>query len=151
MPIYMQIPGIAGDSTNALHPHTFELMSYSWGGSRAISTTGGGRGRVTFTEVTVMMPLQFRTPELMLAVVDARNFSTAAIFDSIAGGTAEYDILQIDFSHVSLASWFETSNGDLPAVQLTFRYGAVTVTTQFPNADGRLQSDSVNWTTSFRG
>jgi len=151
MPIYMEIAGIQGESTSDIHPHTFELTSFSWGVRDGIQSNSTSVARPIFLDITVMLHLSLNVPKLFLAVVQGQHFAHLNIYDTNTQHDRPVDVEKMMFTNAIFTSFTNSGSGgnDLPAVQLTFTYGAVQVESKFQNDIGNFDVVDVNWSTSL--
>jgi type VI secretion system secreted protein Hcp len=72
----LEIDGIKGESTDAKHPNTIEIESYSWGASNdgsAAHGSGAGAGKVHFQDLHFTAQVSKASPELLLACASGRH------------------------------------------------------------------------------
>ncbi len=81
MPIYMQIEGIEGDVTAENFRGWFEVYSFSWGVTNHSvgGGSGGGAGRATFSDLSVMKPAGKGSPSLFVNCASGRHFQRAEV------------------------------------------------------------------------
>jgi type VI secretion system secreted protein Hcp len=140
---FLQIDGIAGESTNAKHKGAIDLLSWSWGETNTVAHGGGGAGKVVFQDLHVTAPVSKASPALFLACATGQHFKEAKLSAQRGGGKASGDFLTWTFSDV-LISGYQTGGseaGDTPpidSVSLNFTNAQISYKAQKP--DGSLDA-----------
>ncbi|MGH7335807.1 MAG: Hcp family type VI secretion system effector [Candidatus Rokuibacteriota bacterium] len=78
--IFLQLNGIAGESTDKQFPQQIEVLSYEQNVTQTIIRMGGGgmaAGRPEFPDVRFRKVLDRASPELLLACASGQRFETA--------------------------------------------------------------------------
>ena len=132
--IYLTIPGLKGPSTNPKFPGAIELNSFSFGVENPISigTTGGGAGKITFSQVNVVKAVDQTSPLLLNAAGHGTHFATATLSLVKVGGTAgtsaaAYLVYEFKTVYVSTIQTSASSGGDSPVESVGFEVGAITI------------------------
>jgi type VI secretion system secreted protein Hcp len=79
---FLKIDGIAGESTDKIHPGEIEVESFSWGETQTATVGGGGgggTGKVIPQDFHFTAGLSKASPNLMLACATGRHFPTATL------------------------------------------------------------------------
>jgi len=85
---FAKIGDIKGESIDDKHKDEIEVLSFSWGGSKAGSMahgTGGGEGKATFHDLSFVHNIDKASPVLMQACVTGTHFKEATITHRKAG------------------------------------------------------------------
>ena len=109
--IFAKIGDIKGESLDAKHKDEIEVLSFSWGVTNAgnIGTGGGGgAGRATFQDLSIVHKIDKATPRLLAACATGGHLKDATITQRKAGkGQQEYLIIKMNdiiITGVSLSS-----------------------------------------------
>ncbi len=108
----LEIEGIKGESSDKKHPGTIEIDSFSWGVSNAASMasgSGGGAGKASFSDLSMMTNTCKASPLLMLACATGQHIKSAKLFVR-KQGTEQHDYYVITLTDL-LVSSFQTSGG----------------------------------------
>jgi type VI secretion system secreted protein Hcp len=143
---FLQIDGIAGESTNAKHKGAIDLLSWSWGETNSGphgGGGGGGAGKVTFQDLHFAAPVSKASPALFLACATGQHFKEAKLSAQRGAGKAVGDFLTWTFSDVLVTSYQSggTETADAPpidSVSLNFSKAQISYKAQRP--DGSLDA-----------
>src|SRR5262249_44442025 len=127
---YLKIDGLKGDSKDAAHPGSIEVMSWSWGASRDGASMATQRGKEPPRPIggsfTIKKTTDSASPSFFKAAVNGRHFPKMVLYVRKAGGEQEtaYTFEDCTVAHLS-------SMG--PTESVTFEYGRLgTSTTPVP-------------------
>jgi type VI secretion system secreted protein Hcp len=143
---FLQIDGIAGESTNAKHKGAIDLLSWSWGETNPGphgAGGGGGAGKVVFQDLHVTAPVSKASPALFLACATGQHFKEAKLSAQRGGGKAAGDFLTWTFSDV-LITGYQTGGSEgadtapIDSVSLNFAKAQISYKAQKP--DGSLDA-----------
>ena len=137
---YLQIPGIAGQSTDSKHPGWIEIQSFQWGVGRGTtmgSATGrAGAGRSSVGEIQITKTVDSASPKLFQAAATGKHFQTAVIEQAGSGGRSMTITLQDVF--VSSVQNAGAGGGDIPTESITLQFARSS--TQYANSSmGTMQ------------
>jgi type VI secretion system secreted protein Hcp len=139
---FLQITGIAGESTDAKHKGWIDVDAWSWGETNTgpVSAGGGaGAGKVQMQDFQFTTRVSKASPALFLACANGQHMKEAKLA-AVKTGAMQQEFLTWTFSDV-LVSGYQTSGagGDLvmDAVSLTFSKIKVEYKAQKP--DGSLE------------
>jgi type VI secretion system secreted protein Hcp len=143
---FLQIDGIAGESTNAKHKGAIDLLSWSWGETSSGAHGaggGGGAGKVSFQDLHFAAPVSKASPALFLACATGQHFKQAKLSAAKRAGKGADDFLTWTFSDVLVSSYQSggTETADAPpidSVSLNFTKAQISYRTQ--KADGSLDA-----------
>ena len=98
--IFAKIGDIKGESVDAKHKDEIEVLSFSWGVTHPVSAAhggGGGEGKATFNDLTIVHHIDKATPSLMRACATGEHLKEATITHRKAGkGAAEYLVVKMN-------------------------------------------------------
>ena len=97
--IFAKIGDIKGESLDAKHKDEIEVLSFSWGVTNAGSITpgGGGAGKATFQDLSIVHNIDKASPKLMQACATGTHLKEATITHRKSGkGQQEYLIVKLN-------------------------------------------------------
>ena len=143
---FLQIDGIAGESTDAKHKGAIDVLSWSWGEANTGAHGaggGGGAGKVSFQDLSFTTRVSKASPALFLACATGQHFKQAKLSAQRSGGKTAGDFLTWTFSDV-LVSAYHTGGSEgadtppLDQVALNFSKAQISYKAQKP--DGSLDA-----------
>ena len=134
---YLKIDGVDGESQDANHKDWIDVLSFSYGLSNTSSSTGGGGGRaskVSFSELTVLTPIDKSMPLLFADSLDGKVAKSAEL--DVVKGNGE--MIEYKLSDVIVTSVVDAGEGgdSRPVEQIDLRYSAVEFDYTPLNSDG---------------
>ncbi len=98
MPIYLNIPGITGDSTSAQYTGWFTVSSFSWGETLSTGgSTGGGAGKAVATAFNVTKTAVGEgSPLLFVACATGKHLQTVSIV--VTAHSRDAEVVQESFT-----------------------------------------------------
>jgi type VI protein secretion system component Hcp len=139
-PLFMNVTGIPGGSTDPLHPHWIDVTGYSDSFSNSELTLGQG-GPPKFGSLVVTMPDSVAVPSLLRALNMASNLPSVELQgSSTPPAGSERNYLTIQLTNARVTALGETSTGDQPAETLTVTAQKVSV--NYTNLANGIQSTS---------
>jgi len=121
---FLKIEGIDGESSDAQHPNTIQIESWSFGESNAGITrgSGGGAGKASFSDISFTSSISKATPKLMLAVANGKRFPKATLMVRKAGSDQQ-DYYKVTLSNVMVSSYANSGSGtSLPTDQFSLNF-----------------------------
>jgi type VI secretion system secreted protein Hcp len=100
--IFAKLGDIKGESTDNKHKDEIEVLSYSWGVTNPAhfgSGSGGGAGRATFQDLSILHKIDKASPKLLEACATGEHLKDATITFRKAGKGQE-DFLIIKMNEV---------------------------------------------------
>jgi type VI secretion system secreted protein Hcp len=98
--IFAKIGDIKGESLDAKHKDEIEVLSFSWGVTMAATASpgsGGGTGKATFQDLSVVHTIDKASPKLLEACATGAHIKEATITHRKAGkGQQEYLIFKMN-------------------------------------------------------
>jgi type VI secretion system secreted protein Hcp len=146
---FLQITGIAGESTDAKHKGWIDVEAWSWGETNAgaVSHGGGGAaGKVQMQDFHFTTRLSKASPALFLACATGQHMKEARLA-GVRTGPMQQDFLTWTFTDV-LVSGYQTggSSGDLVMDQVSLQFSKIKVEYKAQKADGSLGAPvSAGW------
>jgi len=136
----LEIDGIKGESSDAMHPGAIEIESFSWGATNPGDTSVGG---LSFTDLRITTKIGKASPQLMLACATRNRISKATLYIRRPGETKE-EYYKVEMADV-LVSSYQSSGSSMstsgetdsrPTEEVAFYYNKVSVL--FTDPDGSL-------------
>src|SRR5215813_5736581 len=97
--IFAKLGDIKGESIDDKHKDEIEVLSFSWGVTNAgsmISGGGGGAGKATFQDLTIVHHIDKASPSLMQACATGAHLKEATITHRKAGkGQQEFLVVKM--------------------------------------------------------
>jgi type VI secretion system secreted protein Hcp len=141
---FLDIAGITGESTAKGFEGKVEIVSFSWGGSNAItvgSGTGGmSGGKVSLSCFNLMKRTDKASTDLFQGLCSGKHYATATVTMRKAGGE-QLQYLTYKFTDVMVESiqWSGSTGGDdTPVESLSLAYSKVEIEYKPQNANGSL-------------
>jgi type VI secretion system secreted protein Hcp len=86
--IFAKLGDIKGESLDAKHKDEIEVLSFSWGVANPATTgPGGGAGKVTFQDLSIVHRIDKATPQVLKACATGEHLKDATITHRKAGKT----------------------------------------------------------------
>ncbi|TMC11013.1 MAG: type VI secretion system tube protein Hcp [Chloroflexi bacterium] len=133
-------PAVAGESTAVGHQNEIDIVSWSFGETRAAAAGGGGQhaGRVSMTDFHFTKRVDKASPALFLAVASGTHYKTATL--SVRNGAFQegQDFLKYKLSTVLVTSFSLEGHGEgsqereLDSFSLAFQKIQITYTPTSP-------------------
>lgn len=148
MPIYMQIQGIDGDVSAEGFRGWFEVFSFSWGVSNhaTVGGGGGGAGRATFSDLSVMKPAGKGSPALFVNCASGRHFARAEVdvaMSTEGGPTVFEKFLLTDCMITSYQ--IGGSGGERPTESLSLNFTKIEFRQLVQNEEGAFDYQHAGW------
>jgi len=112
--IFAKIGDIKGESVDDKHKDEIEVLSFSWGLANAgtPASPGGGAGRATFQDLSIVHQIDKASPSLMGACATGTHLKEATITHRKAGkGQQEYLIIKMNDVIITGVALNDTSEG----------------------------------------
>jgi type VI secretion system secreted protein Hcp len=107
--IFLTIDDIKGESQDLTNKDWIDVVTWHWGlaqGGTAHSGTGGGSGKVSVRDITIVKLVDRASPNLIKLCCSGKHFSKAELVFRKAGGQAlEYLKLELSDGLVSAVSY----------------------------------------------
>ena len=140
--IFAKIGDIKGESLDAKHKDTIEVLSYSWGVTNAGSMahgSGGGEGKATFHDISFVHNVDKASPVLMQSCATGAHLKEATITHRKAGkGQQEYLIVKLNDVIITGVTHGGTGDGMTENVSMSF--AKVDFEYKPQKADGSLEA-----------
>ena len=142
--MFIKIDGIEGESLDDSHANEIQLESMSWGASNTGSFaegTGGGAGKVSFTDLSCAKKLDKASPILYLSCSTGKHIPKAVLTLRKAGGKQE-DYFRVTMSDVLVSSVQDSGHaqGDVPLESFTLNFAKIEFAYKPQKADGTLDA-----------
>jgi type VI secretion system secreted protein Hcp len=122
--IFAKLGDIKGESADSKHKDEIEVLSFSWGvtnGGSVVSGPGGGTGKATASEMTLVHAIDKASPGLMRACATGRHLKDATITHRKAGkGQSDYLIVKLDDILITAVTHAGDTQSNAETVNLSF-------------------------------
>jgi len=149
--IFVEIEGVAGESTNPLHKNSIEIMSWSWGASQTATGGGGGSGGTVGREgpkghVTLIKRIDKATPLLFKRCVDGTPLPLVTVHLTRADGQTylKYELKNVMVSSLVHGGDLDGDGAPDETLELEFN-GAKLTYTQFDVSGRPVGQTSAEW------
>ena len=146
---FLQLSGIAGESTDDRHKGQIEILAWSWGvknTSNPIAGGGGGSSKPTPLDFIFISRLSIASPPIMLAAATSRHIPFALLSVVHPGSKSATTFMTLRLDDV-LVNSYQQSSGDtdgFPVDVVHLGYSRITYTDHPQRADGTLGSPIVS-------
>jgi type VI secretion system secreted protein Hcp len=149
---FLQISGIAGESTDAKHKGWLDVDSWSWGESHSSGggggAGGGGAGKVQMQDFHFVTRVSKASPKLFLACAQGQHIKEAKLVARKAG-KGQQEFLSWTFEDI-LVSSYQTGGSEAsdmqPVDQASLTFAKIKVEYRAQKADGSLEAPiSAGW------
>jgi type VI secretion system secreted protein Hcp len=141
--IFAKLGDIKGESLDDKHKGEIEVLSYSWGVTNAGSLgagTGGGAGKATFRDLSIVHKIDKASPVLMQACATGTHIKEATITHRKAGkGQQEYLVIKMNDIIITGVAPSESS-GEAGSEIVTLAFAKVDFEYKPQKADGSLDA-----------
>jgi len=121
--IYLQIPGIPGDSPDRDHPGWIEVQSYQNEMGRGAISAGGASGRTATHEIVVTKFLDKASPKLHEAMARGTHIPKVTIELMRGSGESRVKYMQITLTDVLISRIASAAGkGPMPTEQVSLNY-----------------------------
>lgn len=128
---FLDVDGVAGDSTDASFPKTIVVLDWSWGIKTAISptNTGSGASKSKPQPFTFVAPTSSASPKLFLRCAKGTHLKQATLTARRkGGGKASYLMVKLQNVYVTSYRVAPSPTDALPLDVVQLEYGKATVT-----------------------
>lgn len=98
--MFLRVDGVSGESQDANHKGWTDITSFNWGASQPgtmFAGGGGGAGKVTFSDLSVMAPIDKSTSALLAGCASGKHFPKVEVSICKAGGSQiEYCLITLE-------------------------------------------------------
>lgn len=140
-PIYMNFPGISGDTMTKGFENQIQLDSFQWGVERAISSPTGGTRESSAPhvgEITITKLMDKASPLLLQNSLVGQAVSPVTITFVKNTGTGPIRYAAYTLDNVLISGYSVSSGGDTPSETLSLSFTKITFTFTPTNPDGSL-------------
>ena len=119
---FLQITGVAGESTDAKHKGWIDVEAWSWGETNAGSVSAGGgagAGKVQPQDLQIATRTSKASPKLLLACATGQHMKEAKLVGVHAGPTQQ-EYITVSITDVLISSYQTSgSEGDIAMDQVS--------------------------------
>jgi type VI secretion system secreted protein Hcp len=140
--IFAKLGDIKGESVDAKHKDEIEVLSFSWGvanfGSPVPGGGGGGAGKPTFQDLSIVHNIDKASPKLMQACATGTHIKEATITHRKAG-KGQQEFLIVKMNDIIITSVTHSGTGGQPSPEtVTLAFAKVDFAYRAQKADGSL-------------
>lgn len=126
--MFIKIDGIKGESGDAKHKDSIDILSWSWGASSSGTThigSGGGSGKAQIHDLTLTKYVDSASPALLGKLVQVEHIKSADLTVRKGGGTNPLEYLKIHMEDVIVTAFTTGGSGgqDRITENLTLNFG----------------------------
>ncbi|MCG6657492.1 type VI secretion system tube protein Hcp [Halomonas campisalis] len=106
--MFLKLDGIDGESSDHAHESEIDLLSFTWGASNSGTmhiARGGGAGKVSVQDLTIVKYVDKATPALVQAVSVGKHIASGTLTCRKAGGDEPVEFLVIELENILVSSW----------------------------------------------
>lgn len=124
--MFLKLDGIKGESQSPRHIGEIEISGFSWGEPNGVGTVpggAGGKGKASFTGMTIFKRADKTSPFLKLASAEGRHFKDGAVTIekvSATGGLLHSLIIRLESILIGFVSYSGGPDYDMETVELNF-------------------------------
>jgi type VI secretion system secreted protein Hcp len=124
--MFLKLDGIDGESSDHKHKGEIEILSFSWGVSQTISSTGGGggaTGKVQVSDFSIVKQMGTSSPQLMERCCSGQHFPDATI--TLVNKETKQTFYVIKLSDCLISSYSTggaSGGGAVPVDQVSFNF-----------------------------
>ena len=141
--IFAKIGDIKGESVDAKHKDEIEVLSFSWGVANSGSAApggGGGAGKATFQDLSIVHGIDKATPDLLKACATGLHIKDATITHRKAG-KGQQEFLIIKLNDVTITAVSHAGAEDQPyAESVSLKFAKVDLEYRPQRQDGSLDA-----------
>jgi type VI secretion system secreted protein Hcp len=140
--IFAKIGDIKGESLDDKHKDEIEVLSFSWGATNAgvVSSAGGGAGKATFQDLSIVHQIDKASPLLLKACATGTHIKDAIITHRKAGkGQQEYLVVKLN-DVIITAVTHGGASGQPASESVTLTFAKVALEYKPQKADGSLDA-----------
>jgi type VI secretion system secreted protein Hcp len=143
---FLQITGIAGESTDAKHKNWIDVEAWSWGEANPQPVgagSGGAAGKVQMQDFNFTTRVSKASPALFLACANGQHMKEAKL-SAVKAGAMQQEYLSWTFADVLVTSYQTSgSGGDISMDSVSLAFSKVRVEYRAQKADGSLDAPIV--------
>jgi len=144
--MFLKLDGIKGESADAKHKDEIQIQSFSWGMTQAGTHGfggGGGAGKVSVQDISIVKLVDKSSPELMLACANGKHIKDGLLTVRKAG-EKPLEYMKIKLTDVLVSSVQEAGNGhELLSESVSLNFAKFQVEYQQQSHDGSAQGGPV--------
>jgi type VI secretion system secreted protein Hcp len=140
--VFLKLGDIKGESKDSKHPDEIDVLSWSWGLSQTGSIAhggGGGAGKASFNDLSIMHQLDKASPVLMKACATGEHIKDATLTARKAGkGQQEYLIIKMN--DILITSVQPSGSSENPMESVSMQAAKVDLEYKPQKPDGSLDA-----------
>jgi type VI secretion system secreted protein Hcp len=121
---FLKLDGIKGESQDHKHKGEIEVLSFSWGIKQSLSSgSGGGQGKATFNDFSIVKHIDIASPQLMVFCCTGDHIKDGLLTVEEPNRRGGVAFLKIKLTDV-LVSSYQTGGGgsEVPTDQVSFNF-----------------------------
>jgi len=148
MPIYMRIEGIEGESHSEQHRDWIDIYSFSWGLTQHTNTTGGGggAGKASFSDLSVMMPSGKGSPKLFLTCASGKHLPAVQMEITRFHEDREEVLQKVNLTDCLITSFADAGDGgSAPVENMSLNFTKIEFIQNYFAGDGSVRTERAFW------
>ena len=139
--IFAKLGDIKGESIDDKHKDEIEVLSFSWGVTNAgsVATGGGGAGKATFRDLSIVHNIDKASPKLLQACATGVHLKEATITHRKAG-RSQQEYLIVKMNDIIITSVAHGGGDQTPSETVTLAFAKVNLEYKPQKADGSLDA-----------
>jgi type VI secretion system secreted protein Hcp len=141
--MFLDIEGIDGESLDSIHKDEIDVLAWSWGASQSGTMHiggGGGAGKATFMDLSVVKQIDKASPKLMLYCANGNHITEAELVVR-KSGASPLEYIKITMTKVIITSVnfnmdAEGGGDPVPTEEITLNFESFRLVYVPQNPDG---------------
>ncbi len=137
---FLDLATVPGESKGDKHDGQIQVLSWSWGGSQTSTvsaTTGSGAGKVSLSDLNLMIEFDKSSPKLLQGLTKGQHFTTAKL-SAVKSGAGNADYLTFALTEVFIASLQYSASSEVPSCSLSLTYKSFQMDYYMQDAEGTV-------------
>ena len=128
--VFLQLDGIEGESTSKDHKGHIDVLSWSFGLSRAVGGSAGtsrGASKLCASDISVMKFFDKSSPAIMTNMVSGKAIPKGKLM-FVQAGEGQKEYLTIELTGILVSSYQASGSSETPVDSVSLHFGTAKVT-----------------------
>ncbi len=137
---FLKLDTVPGESKAQNHTDEIQVLSWSWGGTQTSTvhgTSGSGGGKVSLSDLNIMMEFDKSVPKLMQGLTKGTHYKTATL-SAVKSGAGNSNYMTLALTEVFIASLQFSASSEVPSVAVSFTYKTLQLDYYTQDAEGTV-------------